>query len=197
MTLLFLIALILAIPTYGLSILAWVVWFFLAARKNARDRFTDMANMRATRSVVEPLVGGTRSEFYQALDIPKNTPKRYSIGDPYVLQELEGKGETRESECGQHILNFISHNPDITNAFMEALKFHRLKGSASLPTAIEAIELERDQEGGPMHHICYFSIATITSQNNLRCFDNINIESMEKKMLQIVRDFPGTIDYAY
>ncbi len=38
MTLLLLLALLLAIPTYGLSLLAWLVWFFLAARNNVKDK---------------------------------------------------------------------------------------------------------------------------------------------------------------
>ena len=118
MTLLFLLAVLLAIPTYGLSLLAWIAWFFLAARNNAKERINGLEHMRATRSVVEPLVGGTRSEFYQAFDIPKS--------------DSDERSDARDSQCGQHILNFISHNPDATQAFMEALKLHRLKGSAQL-----------------------------------------------------------------
>ncbi len=168
MTLLFLLAILLAIPTYGLSLLAWVAWFFLAARNNAKERISGLERMRATRSVVEPLVGGTRSEFYQALDIPK------SYGDE--------RSDASDSQCGQHILNFISHNPDATQAFMEALKLHRLKGSASLPTAIEAIRFERGWQGGPMHQLCYLAIATLTEQNNLPCFDNVDVTSVMTKM---------------
>lgn len=182
MTLLFLLALLLAIPTYGLSLLAWLVWFFLAARNNAKDKITGLDHMRATRSVVEPLVGGTRSDFYQALGIPKISKGTSS--------------ESRDSQCGQHILNFISHNPDLTQAFMDALKLHRLKGSASLPTAIDSIKFERSWQGGPMHHICYFAIATLTSQNNLPCFDDVDIALVKEKMLQIADNFPGMIDYA-
>lgn len=168
MTLLFFLAVLLAIPTYGLSLLAWVAWFFLAARNNAKERINGLERMRATRSVVEPLVGGTRSEFYQALDIPKSY--------------RDDRSDARDSQCGQHILNFISHNPDATQAFMEALKLHRLKGSASLPTAIEAIRFERGWQGGPMHHLCYSAIATLMEQNNLPCFDNVDVTSVMKKM---------------
>jgi len=182
MTIIFLLALLLAIPTYGLSLLAWIVWMFLAAGRTAKDRVTGLDHMRATRSAVEPLVGGTRSEFYQALDMKKTRSGT--------------KSESRDSECGQHILNFISHNPDFTQAFMEALKFHRLKGSVSLPTAIESIELERSWQGGPMHHICYFAIAALTVQNSLPCFDDVDIAWMTKKMFEIAHDFPGAVDYA-
>jgi hypothetical protein len=127
-------------------------------------------------------VGGDKAEFYQALDIPKTY--------------AETRSEPRDSQCGQHILNFISHNPDLTQAFMEALKLHRLKGSASLPTAIEAIEFERGWQGGPIHHICYFAIATLTSQNRLPCFDDVDIVSMTEKMYEIADNFPGMMDYA-
>lgn len=171
MTLLFLLAILLAIPTYGLSLLAWIAWSFLAARNKAKERINGLEHMRATRSVVEPLVGGTWSEFYQALDIPKRH------GDE--------RNDARDSQCGQHILNFISHNPDATQAFMEALKLHRLKGSASLPTAIEAIRFERGWQGGPMHNLCYLAIVTLTKQNSLPCFDNVEVTSVMKKMRQI------------
>lgn len=182
MTILFILAILLAIPTSGISILAWIVWFFLAARNKAKDRVSGLNHMRATRSIVEPLVGGDKAEFYQALDIPKTY--------------AETRSEPRDSQCGQHILNFISHNPDLTQAFMEALKLHRLKGSASLPTAIEAIEFERGWQGGPIHHICYFAIATLTSQNRLPCFDDVDIVSMTEKMYEIADNFPGMMDYA-
>lgn len=181
MTILFILAILLAIPTSGISILAWIVWFFLAARNKAKDRVSGLNHMRATRSIVEPLVGGDKAEFYQALDIPKTY--------------AETRSEPRDSQCGQHILNFISHNPDLTQAFMEALKLHRLKGSASLPTAIEAIEFERGWQGGPIHHICYFAIATLTSQNRLPCFDDVDIVSMTEKMNQIADNFPEMMDY--
>lgn len=181
MTILFILAILLAIPTSGLSILAWIVWFFWAARNKAKDRVSGLNHMRATRSVVEPLVGGDTAEFYQSLDIPNTY--------------TETRSESHDSQCGQHILNFISHNPDLTQAFMEALKLHRLKGSASLPTAIEAIEFERSWQGGPLHHICYFAIATLTSQNRLPCFDSVDIVSLTKRMSQISRKFPGMTDY--
>lgn len=183
MTLLFLLAVLLAIPTYGLSLLAWFVWAFLAARNNTKDKITKLDHMRATRSVVEPLVGGTTAEFYQALDVPN------------VL--FDTGSEARDAQCGQHILNFISHNPDLVQAFMEALKLQQLKGSPSLPTAIETIEFERSwDDGGPMHFLCYFSIGTLTSQNRLPCFDDVDTASMAKKMILITKDFPGIMDYA-
>lgn len=182
MTILFLIAILLAIPTYGLSLIAWAAWFFWTARNNARDRIAGLEHMRATRSVVEPLVGGTRSDFYRALDIPRIN--------------ADTRSETLDLQCGQHILNFISHNPDATQAFMEALKLHRLKGSASLPTAIEAIGFERGWQGGPMHHLCYQAIATLTAQNNLSCFDDVDMLSMVKKMRRISDNFPGLLDHA-
>lgn len=181
MTLLFLLAVLLAIPTYGLSIIAWLVWFLLAARNNAKNRIAGLDHMRATRSIVEPLVGGSWSDFYQALDIPKIYAGACS--------------ESHNRQCGQHILNFISHNPDLTQAFMDALKLHRSKESDSLPTAVEAIGFERSLQGGPMHHICYFAIATLTSQNNLPCFDDIDTASMTEKMIQIADDFPGMMNY--
>lgn len=184
MTILFLFAILLAIPTSGLSLLAWIVWFFWVAWNKAKEKSSGLNHMRATRSVVEPLVGGDAGEFYKSLLIPKIY--------------TEERGGSHDSQCGRHILNFISHNPEITQAFMEALKFHRLKGSASLPTAIEAIEFERGWQGGggPIHHICYFSIATLTSQNRLTCFDDVDIAYVTDMMTQISGKFPGMMDYA-
>lgn len=75
-------------------------------RNNAEDRITGLERMRATRSLIEPLVEGARLEFYQALDVAKT----YS----------DARNDARDSQCGQHILNFISQNLDATQAFMEA-----------------------------------------------------------------------------
>jgi hypothetical protein len=182
MTLLFLLAVLLAIPTFGLSILAWIVWFFLVAQNNAKDKITGLDHMRATRSVIKPLVGGTTADLYQALNVPNAL--------------IDTGSEARDAQCGQHILNFISHNPDLVQAFMEALKLQQVKGSVSLPTAIDTIELERSwDDGGPMHFLCYFSIGTLTAQNSLPCFDNVDTASMTRKMLLISKNHPGMMNY--
>ena len=181
MTLLFLLAVLLAIPSSGLSIVAWVVWFFLSARKNVKEKGTGLDHMRATRATIEPLVGGTWSDFYQALDIPKNSKK--------------SSFEANDTRCGQHILNFISHNPHITQAFMNALKLHRVKGNPSPTTAIDSIRFERDWQGGPVHYICYLAISTLTSQNNMPCFDDVDMVAVRRKMLQIAQRFPEMLKY--
>lgn len=175
MTFLFLLSILFAIPTFGLSVLAWLFYFFWAARNNAKDRVSGLNHMRATRSVVASLVGGDTAEFYRSLYVPKTCE--------------EGICVANDSQCGRHILNFISYNPDITQEFMQALNLHRLKGSASLPTIIEAIEFERDWQFRPLHNVCYFAIVTLTSQNRLPCFDDVDIPSMIKK----TSDFPESM----
>lgn len=182
MLILFLLAVLLAIPTSGLSIIAWVVWFVIAARNKAKERVAGLDGIRATRSVMEPLVGGSWADFYRALDIPKVAHKPGNAA--------------YDERCGQHILNFISHNHHVTEAFMNALKLHRMKGNPALPTAIEALGYEREWQGGPMHHICYLAVTTLTSQNSLHCFDDVDMIAVRREMLKIADRFPRAVTYA-
>lgn len=184
MTILFLIALLLAIPTTGLSLLVWVVVFFLAARNKAKNKISGLDHMRSTRAVVEPMIGGTRAQFYNAIAVPK-------------LYGSSIRSREEDERCGQHILNFISHNPGLPEAFMDALKFHRFKGSASMPTAIEALENESQSDRrGPIHHLCFFAISTLMLQNKLTCFDDVNMNDLIAQTHEISREYPGMTGYA-
>ena len=181
MNFLFLAALILAIPTYGLSLLFWFVLLVIFSWRKANARMAGAERMRSVRNLVEPLIGGRASDFYRALDVPK---------------VIKNNGGSYEETCGQHIVNFISHNAELTNAFTTALGFHKIKGSARLPTAIEALKFEQDIDGGPMHHLCYFSIVQLQAQNGLACFADVDLLFLKRRMLQIERSFSEMTGYA-
>jgi hypothetical protein len=92
-------------------------------------------------------------------------------------------------------LNFISHNTETTQAFVEALSIYRLKGSKSQPTAIDAIGFERVWQGGPMCYLYYQAIVTINAQNNLSCFDDLDMPILIGKMHQMSAPRRRIIDH--
>ncbi len=66
MGLLFIVALVLAWPTFGLSLVAWFVlmWF------NAKQKVAGIHRREEMKTVIEPLFRGQFAEFFLALDVP-------------------------------------------------------------------------------------------------------------------------------
>ncbi len=66
----FILALVFAIPTYGISILIWIVWLFVKGYLTAKTRIASADQRQFVRNVmIQPLLGGySELEFFNALD---------------------------------------------------------------------------------------------------------------------------------
>lgn len=165
----FILALVLAIPTYGISILIWIVWLFVKGYFTAKARIASADQRQFVRHVmIEPLLGGySEIEFFDALDIPLTS---YYISD-----------EDKEM-CIHHILNFISNNKEIAGVFIQGSKRY-LYPDKSEGDAYLAATAERESSNlGFVHYAVYVAILSLCSNNHLPCFDGIDLVSVAARV---------------
>jgi hypothetical protein len=159
---LFLLALLLAWPTYGLSIVAWIGLVVLKGISNGKARVDAIDRREERKLVIEPLFAGKFAEFFRALDIPMLIGLR-------VDQEAA-------HQCGRHIMNYIAHNPTEGALFIEGLKKWHTKGGSPLADPVVAADSERKFDAkGEIHLVSYRAIeALMTNNKNLRCFQPVD-----------------------
>ena len=168
MGLLFILALVLAWTTFGLSILAWLVLAFFKSKRKV-DAIDERNNRKA---LIEPIFGGRFSEFFKALDMP-------------ILHGFH-VGEADAHQCGRHIMNYLAHNPQEGAIFLQGLKKWQTKGSYQLCDPVTAAESERTYDvKAEIHLVSYRAVeALMTNNKNLQCFGSINFGKLvEQRMM--------------
>lgn len=168
----FILALVLAIPTYGISILIWIVWLFVKSYFTAKTRIASADQRQFVRNVmIQPLLGGhSELEFFNALDIPLMT---FDISD-------EDK-----KICIHHILNFISNNKEIAGVFIQGAK-RFLYPDKSEGDAFLAASAEKEiGDLGFVHYAVYVAILSLCSNNHLPCFNEVDLVSIATRVKQI------------
>lgn len=104
MGILFVVALVLAWPTFGLSLLVWFVLMIFKGKSKA-----DKAERReAVASMIEPLFQNQYGNFFLALDIPKLHGFEFSQADAH--------------QCGRHIMNYFAQNPKEAAFFYQRVR---------------------------------------------------------------------------
>jgi len=161
MPLLFIIALLLAWPTFGISLVAWFVVLFFRGKQQADAT----ARRHVTSEVIEPLFRGRFSDFYRSLDIPHKSGTQVS--------------EESAHQCGRHIMNYISHNPSEAATFIRGLKKWATKGSGTLCDPVEAAETESKYDAKEeIHLVSYRAIEALMTQNPLQCFSSVDLNAI-------------------
>lgn len=147
MGLLFIVALVFAWPTFGLSLVAWFVLMWL----NAKQKVAGINRREEMKTVIEPLFRGQFAEFFLALDVP-------TMFEEFTAEEAR--------QCGRHIMNYIAHNPGEAALFMKGLEKHRAKtgGNALDPIAAAHAEASGNFKG-EVHLTAYRAITAITTNN--------------------------------
>ncbi len=176
MGILFIVALLLAWPTYGLSIVVWVALLFINAKGNANK----VERREKVKEAIEPLFEGRFSEFFFALDMPT-----------YEWEELS---EADAHQCGRHIMNYIAQNPTETSLFINGLRKWTTKGDSNLCDPITAAQDEnRYNAKGEIHLVCYRAVEALMTNNKLNCFSKVDFAGViEKKvMLDLKNIFSG------
>ncbi|MNJ44655.1 hypothetical protein D3C77_397130 [compost metagenome] len=158
MGLLFIVAVLLAWPTYGLSIL---LWFGLAVARGVGKRFAIKRREHA-RSLLMPLFPDDLGFFFSALDVP--------LVSGYHLTEEESR------QCGSHFVNYLSHNPSEAALFIRGLERWRTKGEVNLCNPVNAALDENHLEAKrEIHLTAYRAIeALMTNNKTLKCFHKID-----------------------
>ena len=172
MGILFVVALLLAWPTFGLSILVWIV--LLAVQTKGKVNKVEQRHER--KGFIEPLFANQYAEFY------------YALLGKYASQRKPDYPIAHQG--GRLIMNYIAHNPEEAALFMKGLQ--RIPNSRpGLATALEAVEYEKAQ--GDMryiHLVAYNGIQTMKKQNpDLRCFDKFSEIELCAYILQIDANF--------
>lgn len=156
---LFIVALILAWPTFGLSLVAWFVlaWF------KARQKVAGINRREELKTVIEPLFQERFSDFFYALDMPT------AFDEELTEQEAH--------QCGRHVMNYLAHNPSEAAIFMKGLEKWRTKGSPTLCDPVTAASDEKNLNAkGEIHLTSYRAVeAVMTNNAGLRCFSKISL----------------------
>lgn len=161
---LFLLAVLLAFPTSGISIVAWLIYRYIRYQAES-SRLSRRVQVR--EEIIKPLLNDRYLEYFIALAIPI----RHGISITH-----------REAEqCGRHIINFISHNPSVTSEFLKELQ--ELSNEGGLIDPIEALRIEREIGGlGNIHMISYKSMMTLIRQNDIPCFNKVDMIAFMSKL---------------
>jgi hypothetical protein len=167
--LLLLVALILAWPTYGLSLVAWVLLSLIraAARRAAIERRQDL------RAQIEPLFEQRLDEFFLALDV------RMSSRHEVTNQEA--------TQCGRHILNYLAHNPGEAALFMKGVEQEARRFGGRKPDPVLAARREvMDDAKAEIHLSCGRAIVAVATHNpSLQCFRNIHLDLLQRDLKKI------------
>jgi hypothetical protein len=167
MGILFLVALLLAWPTFGLSIVAWFALSYFKGK--AKAGAIEQRNER--KLLIEPLFDDRFAEFIYELDLP--------------LKGGESMSEVDAQKCGRLIMTYIAHNSEVGAFFMEGLRRWQGLNNEHIPLPHFAARSERiTGKGGEIHLTCYKAIQDLIERNpNLRCFDPIDITSLSVQSL--------------
>lgn len=169
MAILFLVALVLAWPTFGLSIVAW----FVVAAIRGHNRHSKNEQRRSRATLLAPMFNGRYAEFFEALDIPRL----------YGSVMMEDDADS----CGRHIVNYIAHNPEESFVFSQGLMRWRTKGGSQLCDPILAAETETLlDEKAEIHLVSYRAIEALMINNrSLRCFHSIDLGQVVAEIARI------------
>lgn len=169
MLLLLLVALILAWPTYGLSLVAW----FLLSLIRAAARRAAIERRQERRAQLEPLFEQRFDEFFLALDVPMNTTREVTS------QEA--------TQCGRHILNYLAHNPGEASLFMKGVEKEARRFGGRKPDPVLAARRESmDHAKAEIHLSCGRAILAVATNNpNLQCFRNVDLNSLKRDLDKI------------
>jgi hypothetical protein len=165
MGLLFLIALFLAWPTYGLSLLAWLGYAFLKARADAQKSLKRQERM----PLWELLFPNGYARFFDELDVP-------------AFNDYELQRHDRE-KCGRHIVNYLAQNDSEGLLFLQGLsRWRQADGVYADPIA--AIAAERSLKGkGNVHLVAFRAIEAIMMNNpKLACFNMVDLTEVSHRV---------------
>lgn len=164
MGMLFVAALILAWPTFGLSIVAWIVFNFYHVKKRVDQN--EKAKTSGLAVVISKVFDGEHEKFFRSLDIPLLTG--------YEITEEDAH------QAGRLIMNYLIQNPDDGIGFLEGVAAWTVQDGSGDTDYIEAAlaaKSERDYNmKANVHLFAYRAVETLMVNNkNLKCFRSVNL----------------------
>ncbi len=168
MSILLIIALILAWPTYGLSLLAWLVLLHFSSKRKLKG----IDRMRENQPLIDSLFRKQHAEFVRTLDLPYLSGLRLSEADA--------------NQCARHLINYLAHNPDEAALFIKGLEKWKPLNSTQLSDPVTAARSEKQYNAkGEIHLTSYRAIeALMTNNKGLKCFELIDLgKLMQERIL--------------
>lgn len=163
MGILFVVALLLAFPTFGLSLVAWFALFVIRAKASA----TRVRKREKVKTTIEPLFDDRFDDFFLSLDMPFHSSAEMSEADAH--------------QCGRHIMNYVAHNPSEAALFLKGIENYSF-GHPCHPGL--AALCERESGGkGEIHAVSYRAVEALMTNNKLKCFQNVDLAAVMEKSL--------------
>jgi hypothetical protein len=165
---LFILALLLAWPTFGLSLVAWVIY-------KAMSGSSKISNRHRNVEVIEPFFDGRFDHFFGALEVPTLS------GNPVPAADAH--------QAGRLIMNYVAHNQDEFRTFLNGVKFWTVPWGNRPPSAIAAVHSENVMETvATVRAASYRGIETLMMSNpELRCFRDVDLAGVSRKRAVLER----------
>lgn len=165
---LFLVALFLAWPTYGLSLLAWFGWVGWSGYRAGRAR----EKSELTTTLLEPVFQGEYADFVAHLHLPYPD----HITDDEII-EGDVRTEAEMHQCGRLIMKYLAHNPKEAEAFVAALRPHYGGPNGELANPCDVIQWEfyDARDDGPLKLVAFRAVEALMTNNTLPCFQSVDL----------------------
>jgi len=173
-TLLFVLAVFLAWPTFGLSLLAlfgWIAWTGYSRGQKAENR-------QAMSVELEPIFDNDGTEdgyhnFMLSLGLPRKN-ENVELTE-YQLLMLK--------ECGRLIMLYFAHNPREAKALMEARKMIDPDEFVSLGELLQWEDSEHRSfiwgyHSSDLRLVCFHAVKALMTNNDLPCFEPFDLEEV-------------------
>lgn len=173
--LLFILAVFLAWPTFGLSflvLLGWISWVGYSRARKAEKRKVNSVLLEAIFER-DPTDQGYK-RFILALDLPVQGEAR-NFPDPQLKQ------------CGRLVMLYFAHNPGEAKIFIEALN---ALDPDKLVSPAELLQLENEEHQSfiwgfhsrDLRLVCFRAVEALMTNNDLPCFEPYDLKEISEQV---------------
>jgi len=177
-SLFFIVALLLAWPTLGLSLLAWIGWIFWIGWNRARKS----ENSEILTARLEPVFDDDYALFANNLSLPYHD--HVSI-DEILQGDLRSNQDLHQ--IGRLIMKYLSNNPREADRFMVALEVHGTASAGNLTAPHEALdwEFQDKRRDGPLKLVSLRAVEALMTNNDLRCFRSVDLTAVSEMVNEL------------
>lgn len=189
-TLLFLLAVFLAWPTFGISFLAffgWIAWSGYSRAKNAEKREAFSLLLKPIFEY-EHILGERAPEdgysyFIDELGLPFKNGCSSDANDSYPTI-------AQKKTCGRLVMQFLAHNPREAATFVKAVRKIDSAGDSELGEVLmyessDALKLNYEYYSSDIRLVCFRAIQALMTNNNLACFEWCDLERVSEMVKEM------------
>ncbi|WP_417271604.1 hypothetical protein [Celeribacter sp.] len=175
---LFILALVLAWPTGGLSVLAWIGWIAWQLHKG-REAHKHSETLTA---LLEPVFKGEYAEFAAGLELPYHS---------HITTDDIIKGNSRTEkdlhQIGRLIMKYLANNPCEAYAFINTLKRHGVDESGEMEAPWEVLQWEfyEKRSHGRLKWVGYRAVEALMPHNSLPAFHSVDLAGVSEMVTEM------------